>query len=138
MHQALHEHLEGRLGEAESQVAANDAVRLAVEAQLRAGVDVLTDGEQCRDSYAAFVGGILDNCQLIPLTDLLVMVDDPEKFQQELRALDVSAEEVRHPVVFGPLGRRQPLAVHELEFVRKISAWHHEQSIEGWKKCHWH
>jgi len=122
MRQALHEHLEGRLGEAEFQATANDAVRLAVEAQLRAGVDVLTDGEQRRDSDASLVGGILHNCQLIPLTDLLAMVDDPDKFEQELRALDVPAEEVRHPVVFGPLGRRKPLAVHELEFVRKFSA----------------
>ena len=86
--------------------------------QLRAGVDVVTDGEQRRDSYASFVGGRLDNCQLIPLTDLLPLVDDPEKFARELRALDVPAAEVRHPAVFGPLGRSRPLAGHELAFVR--------------------
>ena len=78
MLQAMHEHLERRLSEAEFQSTADDAVRLAVEAQLRAGVDVVTDGEQRRDSYASFVGGLLDNCQLIPLTDLLPLVDDPE------------------------------------------------------------
>ena len=74
-----------------------DAVRLSIDAQLRAGVDVITDGEQRRDSYASFVGGLLDNCQLIPLTDLTAMVDDPDKFEKELRALDVPAGEVRHP-----------------------------------------
>lgn len=51
----------------------------------------MTDGEQRRDSYASFVGSILDNCQLIPLTDLLPLVDDPEEFARELRALDVPA-----------------------------------------------
>ena len=56
-------------------------MRLAVDAQLRAGVDVVTDGEQRRDNYASFVGGRLDNCQLIPLTDLLPLVDDPEEFE---------------------------------------------------------
>ena len=76
-----------------------------MEAQIRAGVDVLTDGEQRRDSYASFVGGLLDNCQLIPLSDLAAIVDDPEKFEMELRALDVPATDVRHPVVFGKLGR---------------------------------
>ena len=45
---------------------------------------------------------------LIPLSDLTAMVDDPVKFERELRALDVPAAEVRHPVVFGPLGT-QPL-----------------------------
>ncbi len=118
---AMHEHMEGRLPGAEFQATADDAVRLAVEAQLRAGVDVVTDGEQRRDSYSSFVAGILDNCQLIPLTDLLPLVEDPEEFERELRALDVPAGEIRHPAVFGPLGRAKPLAVHELEFLKKIT-----------------
>jgi 5-methyltetrahydropteroyltriglutamate--homocysteine methyltransferase len=96
-------------------------VRLSVAAQERAGVDVLTDGEQRRDSYASFVGGILDNCQLIPVTDLLPYVDDPVEFERELRALDVPAETVRHPAVFGPLGRSRALAVGEASFVKTIS-----------------
>ena len=116
MLQAVHDHLEGRLDEAEFHATADDAARLSIDAQIRAGVDVLTDGEQRRDSYASFVGGLLDNCQLIPLSDLTAMVDDSEKFERELRALDVPAAEVRHPVVYGKLGRSRPLAVHELEF----------------------
>jgi len=121
MIRAIHEHTEGRLAEAEFHATADDAVRLAVEAQLRAGVDVVTDGEQRRDSYASFVASRLDNCQLIPLTDLLPLVDDPAKFEQELRALDVPAGDVRHPAVFGPLGRSRPIAVHELEFVQTVT-----------------
>ena len=116
MLQAIHDRLEGRLPEPDFQATADDAVRLCLDSQLRAGVDILTDGEQRRDSYASFVGGLLDNCQLIPLCDLTAMVDDPDEFEQELRALDVPAAEVRHPVVYGPLGRRQPLALHEYQF----------------------
>ena len=71
--QSLHEHLCGRLGEDEFQQYADDAVRLAVAAQERAGVDVVTDGEQRRDNYASFVGARLDNCQFIPVTDLLAL-----------------------------------------------------------------
>ena len=118
MLQAVHDHLEGRLGETEFQATADDAVRLCMLAQARAGADVLTDGEQRRDSYASFVGRLLDNCQLIPLRDLTAMVDDPEEFEMELRALDVPAAEVRHPVVYGKLGRSSPLALQELEFAR--------------------
>ncbi|MBI2932347.1 MAG: cobalamin-independent methionine synthase II family protein, partial [Planctomycetes bacterium] len=119
--QAIHDHLEGRLSEADFQATADDAVRLAIEAQLRAGADVVTDGEQRRDSYANFVGGRLDNCQLIPLTDLLPLVDDPEKLKGEFESLDVPASEVRHPAAFGPLGRSRPIAVHELEFARTLT-----------------
>ena len=121
MLQAVHDRLEGRLDEEEFQATADDAVRLSIDAQARAGVDVVTDGEQRRDSYASFVGGLLDNCQLIPLTDLTAMVDDPEKFEKELRALDVPAGEVRHPVVYGKLGRSKPLSLHEFEFARQCT-----------------
>ena len=121
MLRAVHDHLENRLDDAEFHATADDAVRMAVDAQLRAGVDVLTDGEQRRDSYASFVGGLLDNCQLIPLSDLAAIVDDPEKFEIELRALDVPATDVRHPVVYGKLGRSKPLAVHEMEFAKSCT-----------------
>ncbi len=121
MLQAIHEHVEGRLSDADFTATAEDATRLAMQAQLRAGVDVVTDGEQRRDNYASFVGGLLDNCQLIPLTDLLPLVDDPEEFAAELRSLDVPAAEVRHPAIFGPIGRRRPLGVHEVEFVRTLT-----------------
>jgi 5-methyltetrahydropteroyltriglutamate--homocysteine methyltransferase len=121
MLQAIHEHVEGRLGDAEFEATAQDAVRLAVAAQVRAGADVVTDGEQRRDNYASFVGGLLDNCQLIPLTDLLPLVDDPEKFEAEMRSLDVPASQVRHPAVFGPLGRSRPLVGGELTFAQSLT-----------------
>ena len=91
MLRAMHDNLEGRLDDKKFQSTADDAVLLAIDSQVRAGVDVLTDGEQRRDNYASFVGGLLDNCQLVPLSDLTAMVDDAEKFQKELRALDVPA-----------------------------------------------
>ncbi len=121
MQQAIHDHIEGRLSDRDFEATAEDATRLAMEAQLRAGVDVVTDGEQRRDSYASFVGGLLDNCQLIPLTDLLPLIDDPAKFEEEMRALDVPAAQVRHPAVWGPLGRSRALAVPELAFARTLT-----------------
>src|SRR5690606_9664857 len=118
---ALHERLSGRLPDEEFQQFADDAVRLAVAAQERAGVDIITDGEQRRDSYASFVATRLDNCQLIPLTDLLPLVDDPEEFERELRALDVPAADVRHPAVFGRIARSRPLVLHEFDFLSTIT-----------------
>ncbi len=121
MLRTLEEFLQGRLDDEAFHETADDAVRLCIEAQEKAGVDVITDGEQRRDNYASFVGGRLDNCQLIPITDLLPYVEDPEKFEKELRALDVPADTVRHPAVFGPLVRSRPLTVHELQFAQTVT-----------------
>jgi 5-methyltetrahydropteroyltriglutamate--homocysteine methyltransferase len=118
----LQDRLAGRVAEDEFQAHADDAVRLAVAAQERAGVDVVTDGEQRRDNYASFVAARLENCQLIPVTDLLPYVDDPAHFAEELKALDVPADRVRHPAVFGRLRRVRPLAADELARVRAMTA----------------
>ncbi|TCT04398.1 5-methyltetrahydropteroyltriglutamate--homocysteine methyltransferase [Aquabacter spiritensis] len=122
MIEAMHAYVEGRLSEQAFQETADDAVRLAIAAQEKAGVDVVTDGEQRRDSYASFVASRLDNCQLIPLTDLLPLVDHPEEFEAELRALDIPAGDVRHPAVFGRLARTRPLVAHEVDFARSATA----------------
>ena len=119
--QALHEYLEGRLDESSFQQTADDAVRLAVAAQERAGVDVITDGEQRRDNYASFIGSRLDCCQLVPITDLLPYVEDPEEFATSLRSLDVPADLVRHPAVLKPLRRDRPLVLHEFRFLRQLT-----------------
>jgi 5-methyltetrahydropteroyltriglutamate--homocysteine methyltransferase len=128
---ALHERLEGRMTEEDFQATCDDAVRLAVAAQERAGVDVVTDGEQRRDSYANFVGGRLDNCRLIPLTDLLPLVDHPEELAAQFRSLDVPASEVRHPAVFGPLARSRPVAAHELAFLGTLTSRPTKVAIPG-------
>ncbi|MGC8641377.1 MAG: sulfurtransferase TusA family protein [Isosphaeraceae bacterium] len=119
---ALHDRLEGRLPDSDFQTLADRAVAEVVQAQLDVGVDVVTDGEQRRDSYASFVGSRLTNCQLIPIVDLLPYVEHPDEFASELQALDVPAESVRHPAVFGRLTRSpsHPLALHELTAVRGL------------------
>lgn len=120
--QAMHAHVQGRLDEASFHETADDAVRLIASAQQRAGATLYTDGEQRRDSYASFVATRLDNCQLVPLIDLLPLVEDPAAFEAELRALDVPAADVRHPGVFGRIRRSRPLALHEFDFLRSITA----------------
>ncbi|MBK7875399.1 MAG: cobalamin-independent methionine synthase II family protein [Planctomycetes bacterium] len=117
----LHEFLEGRLSESEFHASADDAVRLAIAAQERSGAHVVSDGEQRRDSYVSFVGSRLENCQLVPLTDLLPMVDQPEKLAAEFARLDVPAEHVRHPAILGRIARTRPIARHELDFARGVT-----------------
>lgn len=120
----IHQHLEGRISDAELDEMADDAVRLCVDAQIRAGADLLTDGEQRRDNYASFVGMHLNGCQLVPLTDLLPLVDEPEKFLSELKALDIPAELVRHPGIFGKLTRKSSFTLREYKFLSLQSQGH--------------
>jgi 5-methyltetrahydropteroyltriglutamate--homocysteine methyltransferase len=115
---ALPQYLSGRISDAHFHAIADLAVADLIVAQERAGVDVVTDGEQRRDSYASFIGNRLENCQLVPIVDLLSYVDEPDKFREELTALDVPAESVRHPAVFGKLARRTPIVVPELQFAQ--------------------
>lgn len=115
--EALHKKLSGKISEQEFNQIADDAVKLCLLEQEQAGVDIVTDGEQRRDNYSSFVGGILENCQLIPLTDLLPLVDHPEEFSKELASLDVPASEIRHPAVFGKILRTKPLTVGEAKFL---------------------
>ena len=70
-------------------------------------------------------------------------MDDPEQFNKELQALDVPAGEVRHPAVFGPLGRKNPLTVHEVRYAHSIATKPVKVSLPGpylltrtmWMEC---
>lgn len=118
---ALHEYLQGRMSDKDFHETANDAVKLAISAQIAAGVDLVTDGEQRRDNYSSFVGTRLENCQLIPLVDLLPLVDDPDDFSRKLDSLDVPADKVRHPVVLGKISRKRPLVMHEFDYAKTLT-----------------
>jgi 5-methyltetrahydropteroyltriglutamate--homocysteine methyltransferase len=52
--------------------------------------------------------------------DLLPLVDDPAKLEREFASLDVPADAVRHPALFGKLRRSRPLARHEADFLRTL------------------
>lgn len=139
----LHQNISGQLPSREFNLAADDAIRLCVQYQDQAEVDVFTDGELRRDNYSSFVGSRLDNCQLIPLVDLLPLVDEPEKFQAELDQLDVPASEIRHPAVFGKIKRTIPLVLHEVQFLKTLTKKPIKVSLPGpylltrtmWMEC---
>ncbi|MFO0809986.1 MAG: sulfurtransferase TusA family protein [Gemmataceae bacterium] len=118
---ALYDHLDGHTTEAEFHEIADDAVRLAVAAQLRAGADVVTDGEQRRDHTFTGVACRIDNCQAVPVADLLPYAANAEAFEAELAALGVDPARVRQPVTLSALKRVQPLATHECDYLRKIT-----------------
>ncbi len=115
---ALEEYVSNRMPDPVFQALANHAVQEAVRMQTDAGVDIITDGEQRRDSYASFVGLRLQGCQLIPLADLAIYSQHPNEFTQSLKALDVPRDQ-RHPAVIHQLQRTRSLAVDEYRFARQ-------------------
>jgi 5-methyltetrahydropteroyltriglutamate--homocysteine methyltransferase len=82
--------------------AQRDATTLAIRAQEQAGLDILTDGEQCRESYSNRFATALDG----------VDIDNPGT------ALDRSGHPNPVPRVTGPIRRRHPVEVDDVRFLR--------------------
>ena len=82
--------------------AQDDATLLAVRAQERAGLDLLTDGEIRRESYSNHFATALQGVDL----------DNPGE------ALDRSGHPNPVPRVVGPISRPHPVQVRDLEFLR--------------------
>ena len=82
--------------------AQDDATLLAIRAQEDAGLDIITDGEIRRESYSNRFATALDG----------VDIDNPGT------ALDRSGHPNPVPRVVGPIKRRHPVEVADLEFLR--------------------
>src|SRR6266704_2448196 len=82
--------------------AQDDATLLAIRAQEQAGLDILTDGEERRESYSNRFATALDG----------VDIDNPGT------ALDRSGHPNPVPRVTGPVRRRHPVEVEDLNFLR--------------------
>ncbi len=86
------------LGEAQ-----RDATRIAIQDQERAGLDIITDGEVCRESYSNHFATALDGLDL----------DNPGE------ALDRSGEPVFVPRIVGPIRRRHAVGIEDIRFLRE-------------------
>jgi 5-methyltetrahydropteroyltriglutamate--homocysteine methyltransferase len=82
--------------------AQRDATLLAIRAQEQAGLDILTDGEICRESYSNRFATALDG----------VDIDNPGT------ALDRSGHPNPVPRITGPIRRRHPVEVEDVRFLR--------------------
>ncbi len=118
---ALRGRQKGQLSRAEFEAVADGEVRRCVQNQLEAGVDVVVDGEQRRDSFYSFITDKVAGTRLMSLAEMLETVEDKASFEEMLSTLDVPASAIKNPTCVGPISRRQPLAVEELRFVRELT-----------------
>src|SRR3954452_19931145 len=85
--------------------AQDAAVLMAVRDQERAGLDIVTDGEMRRESYSNYFVSALDG----------VDVDEPGSVP------DRSGNPMPAPRVTGPIRRRGPVEVRDVEFLRSAT-----------------
>jgi 5-methyltetrahydropteroyltriglutamate--homocysteine methyltransferase len=83
--------------------AQNDATLLAIRAQERAGIDIVTDGEIRRESYSNRFATALDGVDL----------------DNHGTALDRSGHPNPVPRIVGPIRRRHPVLLGDLAFLRR-------------------
>lgn len=91
-----------RIDESYLNAAQDDATRLAILDQERAGLDIVSDGEIRRESYSNHFATALDGVDL----------DNPGK------ALDRSGEPVFVPRIVGPIRRKRPVGVEDMRFLK--------------------
>ena len=94
-----------RVSEPDLEEAQDDATRLAVADMERAGVDVITEGEMRRESYSNRFATALEGIDL----------DRPGV------ALDRTGHENPVPRVVGPIRRRHPVEVRDVELLRSLT-----------------
>ena len=82
--------------------AQDDATLLAIRDQERAGLDIITDGEQRRESYSNRFATALEG----------IDIDNPGT------ALDRSGHPNPVPRIVGKIRRKQPVEVRDVEFLR--------------------
>ena len=109
----------GQISEEDFEKAADQAVLEVLRIQNEAGVDVVTDGEQRRDSFFSFVADKLEGVQMMTLAEMLEIVEDKAGFELILQELDVPAYSISNATCVGRIERRKPVAVDELRFLKK-------------------
>ena len=95
-----------RVAPAHLEQAQCDATELAIRAQERAGLDIITDGEMRRESYSNRFATALDG----------VDIDNPGT------ALDRSGHPNPVPRVTGPIRRRRPVEAADVAFLRSCTS----------------
>ncbi len=107
----------GKLTEARLNQFYDDAVKLVIKEQEATGVDEISDGEQRRFSFLAFVAERLPSFKMIPVKEL--MNPDARRYVKEM---NLPINIISNPVIVDKIKRTAPLAVDELRFAMRYTA----------------
>lgn len=118
---ALRNKQKGSISAEEFNAVADKAVQDALALQDGAGVEIVSDGEQRRDSFFSFIAENLAGTRLMTLAEMLDFVEDKAAFERLLSALDVPAFALKNPVIIGKLKRRHPLVTNDFRYLRTLT-----------------
>jgi 5-methyltetrahydropteroyltriglutamate--homocysteine methyltransferase len=94
----------------------DEAVILAVKQQEETGVDEISDGEQRRFSFLAFVAERIPSFRLIPTTELMTEAAD-----RYVKDMNLHIGVISNPVIVGKIKRTAPLVADEVRFAKRYT-----------------
>ncbi|MDG6990894.1 MAG: cobalamin-independent methionine synthase II family protein [Nitrososphaerota archaeon] len=95
----------------------DEAVILAIKQQEETGVDEVSDGEQRRFSFLAFVAERIPSFKLIPTAEL--MTSEAERY---VKSMNLHVGVISNPIIVGQIRRTAPLVAEEVKFARRHTA----------------
>ena len=107
----------GELSEERLKQYYDEAVILAVKQQEETGVDEVSDGEQRRFSFLAFVAERIPSFKLIPTAEL--MTSEAERY---VKSMNLHVGVISNPIIVGQIRRTAPLVAEEVKFARRHTA----------------
>ena len=106
----------GEVSESQLKEYYDEAVILAVRQQELTGVDTVSDGEQRRFSFLAFVAERIPSFRLIPTSELM-----NSEAQEYVRSMNLHVGVISNPIIVGPIRRTAPLVADEVKFAKKYT-----------------
>ncbi|MDA4119896.1 MAG: hypothetical protein OK436_04855, partial [Thaumarchaeota archaeon] len=106
----------GEINEEQLKPYYDEAVILAIKQQEMTGVDEVSDGEQRRFSFLAFVAERIPSFQMIPASELM-----NEEAASYAEKMNLPVGIISNPVIVGPIKRTAPLVADEVKFALKYT-----------------
>ena len=107
----------GELDEGRLRRYYDEAVILAIKEQEMTGVDVISDGEQRRFSFLAFVAEKIPSFKLIPTSSLM-----NKEAETYARDMNLHVGIISNPIIVGPIKRTSPLVSDEVKFAKRYTS----------------
>ena len=95
----------------------DEAVILAIKEQELTGVGTLSDGEQRRFSFLAFVAERIPSFKLVPTSSLAT-----REAEAYARDMNLHVGTISNPIIVGPIKRTSPLVADEVKFAKKYTS----------------
>jgi 5-methyltetrahydropteroyltriglutamate--homocysteine methyltransferase len=95
----------------------DEAVILAIKEQEMTGVDVISDGEQRRFSFLAFVAEKIPSFKLIPTSSLM-----NKEAETYARDMNLHVGIISNPIIVAPIKRTSPLVSDEVKFAKRYTS----------------